>query len=386
METMQKKSVESSKNVGKMIELVGVFMGYQVELKNITKDYSGVRAVDHVSLQIAKGEIVSLLGPSGCGKTTTLRIIAGLIAPTGGTVEIEGKDVTHIPPYKRDIAMVFQNYALFPHLTVFENIVYSLRNKKIKDIKILQQRAQEVLDIVQLEGVEKRYPRQLSGGQQQRVSLARALIVEPKVMLFDEPLSNLDAKLREQTRIEIRKLLKTLNSTAIFVTHDQEEALTISDRIAVINKGKIEQITTPKDLYCAPSTKFVANFVGHANLFDGILEASNNGIATIKTSQGIKILCHSKEAQAGNSVHKTVLIRPENITLSLDRPDELNVFKGKVEQKSFLGSFVRYMVCLEAGALLEINVHPEHELNYCECETVYASFDNSKLVLIDKPN
>ena len=183
-------------------------------------------------------------------------MIAGLIAPTEGQIKIEGADVTNLPPYKRDVAMVFQNYALFPHLTVFENVVYGLRNRKIRDKRVLKEKADSVLSIVQLTGSEEKYPRQLSGGQQQRVSLARALIVNPKIMLFDEPLSNLDAKLRVQTRIEIRNLLKQMNITALYVTHDQEEALTISDQIAVMNKGRIEQLALPADLYNKPETRF----------------------------------------------------------------------------------------------------------------------------------
>lgn len=206
-------------------------MDYQLELTNIAKHYKNFVAVDGVDLQIAPGEIVSLLGSSGCGKTTTLRMVAGLIEPTHGTIRIQGQDMAGIPPHKRDISMVFQNYALFPHLTVYENIVYGLKMRKIRDKKVLMERAREMMDIVQLSGVENRLPRELSGGQQQRVSLARAMIVKPKVMLFDEPLSNLDAKLRERTRVEIRNLLKRMNVTAIYVTHDQEEALTISDRM-----------------------------------------------------------------------------------------------------------------------------------------------------------
>ena len=195
-------------------------MDYQLELIDIAKHYKDFVAVDSVNLQIERGEIISLLGSSGCGKTTTLRMIAGLIEPTKGTIRIQGKDMNKIPPHKRDISMVFQNYALFPHLTVYENIVYGLKMRKIKDKGVLMRKASEMMEIVQLHGVENRLPRELSGGQQQRVSLARAMIVEPKLMLFDEPLSNLDAKLRERTRVEIRNLLKDMYVTAIYVTHD----------------------------------------------------------------------------------------------------------------------------------------------------------------------
>lgn len=264
-------------------------MDYQLELIDVAKQYKEFLAVDRVNLQTKKGEIVSFLGASGCGKTTTLRMIAGLIEPTGGTIRIQGQDMNGVPPYKRDISMVFQNYALFPHLSVYENIVYGLKTRKIKDKKTLMKKAREMMDLVQLEGVESRLPRELSGGQQQRVSLARAMIVEPKVMLFDEPLSNLDAKLREKTRVEIRNLLKKMNVTAIYVTHDQEEALTISDRIAVMNKGRIEQITEPGRLYTRPATRYIAGFVGHANMIEGIVTAVTEKIFTIKLKGGEEI-------------------------------------------------------------------------------------------------
>lgn len=355
-------------------------MEYQVELCEIVKNYKSFRAVDHINLQIKKGEIVSLLGASGCGKTTTLRMIAGLITPTEGIVKIEGIDTTHIPPYKRDVAMVFQNYALFPHLNVFENVVYGLRNRKIRDKEILKQRAKEVLSIVQLEGTEEKYPRQLSGGQQQRVSLARALIVNPKVMLFDEPLSNLDAKLRVQTRTEIRNLLKQMNITALYVTHDQEEALTISDRIAVMNGGRIEQIALPAELYNAPATKFVADFIGHANLFEGVVSFRDQGVV-VRTKSGVEVLCGADRKDCTEGEQKNVLIRPENIHLSLESTGEKNCFAGRIKERNFLGSMVRYMVQLSSGQMLEVEVNSALELPE-SCSEVFISFHQKYAVLV----
>ena len=355
-------------------------MEYQVELCEIVKNYKAFRAVDHINLQIKKGEIVSLLGASGCGKTTTLRMIAGLIIPSEGTVKIEGVDATRVPPYKRDVAMVFQNYALFPHLNVFENVVYGLRNRKIRDKDFLRQRAKDVLSIVQLEGAEERNPRQLSVGQQQRVSLARALIVNPKVMLFDEPLSNLDAKLRVQTRTEIRNLLKQMNITALYVTHDQEEALTISDRIAVMNRGRIEQIALPTELYNAPATKFVADFIGHANLFEGVVSLRNKEVV-VKTENEMEIVCATTSQNRTVGERKNVLVRPENIRLSAQPNFECNCFPGRIKERSFLGSVVRYMVQLPSGQLLEVEAHSSFELPE-SCSDVFVSFQKEYAVLV----
>ena len=356
-------------------------MEYQVELCEIVKNYKAFRAVDHINLQIRRGDIVSLLGASGCGKTTTLRMIAGLIAPTEGQVKIEGTDVTSLPPYKRDVAMVFQNYALFPHLTVFENVVYGLRNRKIRDKKVLREKADSVLSIVQLEGSEEKYPRQLSGGQQQRVSLARALIVNPKVMLFDEPLSNLDAKLRVQTRTEIRNLLKQMNITALYVTHDQEEALTISDQIAVMNKGRIEQLALPADLYNKPETRFVADFIGHANLFEGSIHIQD-GAALLNIGNDMQLRCGTVPGRGEEGKKKTVLIRPENIHLALEPDGSVNCFPGKVRERNFLGSVIRYIVELPSGQRLEAEVHPSSGVSEEQTE-VYVSFEPENTILIE---
>lgn len=360
-------------------------MEYQLELIDVAKKYKDFLAVDSINLQIKKGEIISFLGASGCGKTTTLRMIAGLIEPTRGTIKIAGKEVNGIPPYKRDISMVFQNYALFPHLSVYENIVYGLKTRKIKDKKILMEKAHEMMELVQLHGVENRLPKELSGGQQQRVSLARAMIVEPKVMLFDEPLSNLDAKLREKTRVEIRNLLKRMNVTAIYVTHDQEEALTISDRIAVMNKGVIEQITEPVELYKEPATKFIADFVGHANLFEGKVSKRNgNKIELVTNSQ--KIITASitnKDASVADDI--ALIIRPENIQISkVPFETQNNVFKGKITAKIFLGNTLRLLINLGEKKEIEADLHAKQMIQCEENEELYIYLPEDELVLVKK--
>lgn len=351
-------------------------MEYQLELKDIVKEYGEFRAVDHVNVQIEKGEIITFLGPSGCGKTTTLRMVAGLIRPTSGEIHIVGEDITNVPPYKRDISMVFQNYALFPNMNVFDNVVYGLKTRKIRDKKVLKEKAEEMLEIVQLSGLADRFPRQLSGGQQQRVSLARALIVNPRVMLFDEPLSNLDAKLRVQTRIEIRQLLKRLNITAIYVTHDQEEALTISDRIAVMNAGRIEQITTPRELYSNPCNRFVADFVGQSNLFSGTVSSVEGGSATVLTEGGLSIVGVNPEGRwkAGDKV--TVMSRLEDVKIGAAgaKISDVNTYNCTVEAKSFLGSVVRYTLKLSNGKEITVAVHPDNDVPVGTHDTLLVSW------------
>ncbi len=353
-------------------------MAYQVELIDIIKDFKGFRAVDRINLQIEKGEIVSLLGSSGCGKTTTLRMIAGLLCPTQGQVMIAGKDVTPLPPYKRDISMVFQNYALFPHMTVLDNVMYGLKNRKLYDKEMMRKKANEVLAIVQLTGQEHKFPRQLSGGQQQRVSLARALAVHPQVLLFDEPLSNLDAKLRVQTRTEIRNLLKQMNITALYVTHDQEEALTISDRIAVMHQGHIEQISTPADLYHHPKTAFVADFIGQANLFSGHVVQEGEG-TWFQTLNGLRIKI---EAFAGNDqANQSLVIRPEDLVITPTRTQMDNSFPGEVVEKNFLGHIIRYLIRMPSGNCVTAQIHPNDDVE--AGRQVYINFSKDKATLVN---
>lgn len=360
-------------------------MTCQVELCSVVKKFGHFRAVDNVSLQINGGDLVTLLGPSGCGKTTTLRMIAGLFMPDEGRISIAGDDVTAVPPHKRDVSMVFQNYALFPHLTVFENVVFGLRTRKVKDMDLLRSKAHEVLDIVQLKNAEERYPRQLSGGQQQRVSLARALIVNPKVMLFDEPLSNLDAKLRVQTRVEIRTLLKRLNITAVYVTHDQEEALAISDQIAVMNKGRIEQITTPRNLYDRPETRFVAEFIGNANLFDGRITGESDGGIIVEMEDGFTISLPASDQARAKGDHVLLLLRSECLKARASQGQSYeNSVTGRMLEKSFLGSIIRYRIGLENGRVITLDVHPESEVTLANDNDVEVFWNPEHVVVLSR--
>ena len=253
-----------------------------LKLERLTKSFGAARAVDNISLDLVSGEFVTLLGPSGCGKTTTLRMVAGLEKPDGGVVRLGGTDVTSLPPFRRNIGMVFQSHALFPHMTVAENVAFGLRMRKV-DKNTRRQRVREALDLVRLADYLDRYPHQLSGGQQQRVALARALVVRPDILLLDEPFGALDRKLREALQEELRQLTRKIGITSLFVTHDQEEALILSDRICVMNAGRIDQIGTPNEIFERPETHFVADFMGVGNFIAGTVSASSNGETTIDT-------------------------------------------------------------------------------------------------------
>jgi putative spermidine/putrescine transport system ATP-binding protein len=324
-----------------------------VELRDIARHYGKAAAVDGVSLTVAPGELVSLLGPSGCGKTTTLRIVAGFVQPDRGTVLLKNADVTAVPPNKRDVGMLFQNYALFPHLTVADNVAFGLRMRRVPRPE-RRRRVEQALDLVRLRDFAQRYPRQLSGGQQQRVALARAVVIHPSVLLLDEPLSNLDAQLRQELRTEIRQLQQTLRITTIFVTHDQEEALTMSDRVVVMSRGRVEQIGSPAGIYRAPQTLFVAQFIGEANIVSGRLDARN---AQLVTDTGLMFRTTPHD---GISVATTAMatLRPES--LHIFRPDDpasaryANRFQGVVETTSYLGSRTMLSVRIDASTRLRV--------------------------------
>lgn len=317
-----------------------------VEITNLTKSYGETSVIKNVNLSIEQGEFISLLGPSGCGKTTMLRILAGLTDATGGQVVVNGADMAGVPPYKRSNGMVFQNYALFPHLTVAQNIEYGLKMRKVGK----KERAEKVeygLQLVQMQQLGKRYPNELSGGQQQRVALARALVLNPTLLLLDEPLSNLDAKLRKEMQIEIRSIQQSLNVTTIFVTHDQEEALIMSDRIAVMHQGVIEQIGTPRELYKRPKTEFVASFIGVTNLLKGTVTRVSN--ETVEISCGGTSFTVTKEGNP--SVHEeiTFFVRPEAIRI--ERTPEAfheNILEAQILSKIYLGSQMRF-ICKTAN-------------------------------------
>ncbi|MFB6254815.1 MAG: ABC transporter ATP-binding protein [Halobacteriaceae archaeon] len=307
-----------------------------VELEHLTKRYGDVVAVDDVSLKIHDDEFVTLVGPSGCGKTTTLRTIAGFEEPTEGTIKIGGKDVTHLKPYQRDVGMVFQSFALFPHLSVFDNIAYGLRESTDMDEDDIEAKVTELLELIQLPDIGDRDPQELSGGQQQRVALARALALEPEVLLLDEPLASLDKKLREQMQVELRRLHEQLQFTTIFVTHNQREAMSMSDRIFVMNEGKFVQTGSPESVYRDPSSQFVADFIGSSNLLEGTLTAYEDNMATIELGDWLTLQTQtSVQRDVGSTV--TLSVRPENIELIDAEPSETNEFVGEIGVIRYLG-------------------------------------------------
>jgi len=310
----------------------------------------GFFAVDHINLEVNEGEFFSLLGPSGCGKTTTLRMIGGFEEPTEGSIELQGEDVTWLPAYKRNVNTVFQNYALFPHLTIFENVAFGLRRKKVSDADV-KQRVGEILELVELPGYERRKPGQISGGQAQRVALARALVNKPAVLLLDEPLGALDLKLRKQMQVELKRIQQEVGITFIYVTHDQEEAMTMSDRIAVMNKGRYEQLGDPEALYERPGTRFVAGFLGVSNLLPATRDGADNGYAGFRLADGSHVRVPATLVQGrGNSV--ALGVRPEKFRMVVpgkDIPPGLNQVAGVVTHASYLGVSTQYIVTLPDG-------------------------------------
>jgi spermidine/putrescine ABC transporter ATP-binding subunit len=328
-----------------------------IYLKDVVKRFGALEAVSHVSLEIRDGELFTLLGPSGCGKTTILRLIGGFHKPDEGEVYFGDKEVSAIPTYQRNIGMVFQNYALWPHMTIFDNVAYGLKIKKMPRNEI-PERVNRVLSTVNLTGLEKRYPGQLSGGQQQRVALARALVLNPDVLLLDEPLSNLDAKIRLQVRAEIRKLQKELAITSIYVTHDQEEALTISDRIAVIERGKIQQIGAPRDLYERPENPFVADFIGINNLIEGEVKQVDeaNRLMAVETRFGLIQCLPVKQLREGDACK--ISVRPEVASIGgpAEAQDGMNVICGTVSFASYIGTAIRYDIELDRETIFRVDV------------------------------
>lgn len=316
-----------------------------LEMDNIIKKFDDQEVIKNISIKINKGEFLTLLGPSGCGKTTTLRIVAGFENPTSGSVLLEEQHVENKQPNERSVNTVFQNYALFPHMNVFENIAYGLKIKRVNKVEI-KKRVIEMLSLVQLEGFEKRKIDQLSGGQKQRVAIGRALINKPKILLLDEPLGAIDLKLRKQMQIELKKLQKKLQITFVYVTHDQEEALNMSDRIAVMNKGSIEQIGSPEDIYERPETKFVAGFIGESNLLKTRVKKIDEGQVSVEFGENLINVNYKNYV---NSIDKKsfILIRPENIKYTKERPQY--GLKSIIKEHSYIGSSIKTTVELENG-------------------------------------
>jgi putative spermidine/putrescine transport system ATP-binding protein len=320
-------------------------MGF-LDIENVQKSFATHVVVKNFNLSVARGEFVSFLGPSGCGKTTTLRIVAGFEAPSAGTVSIDGRDVTHLKPNQRQVGMVFQSYALFPNLTAAENIAFGLKVAH-RPREAIRSRVTEMLAVIKLPQLGERYPYQLSGGQQQRVALARALAVQPEVLLLDEPLSALDAKIRVSLREEIRSLQRDLGITTVYVTHDQEEALSMSDRIVVMNDGRVEQIGTPFEIYNYPRTRFVASFVGTLNMLEGRIVDPGAGRIAI---DGQEIVAAEGAADARAGDRRSVALRPEAVSLD-GVGDARNRMDGTIEEVSFLGSVVRIRVRFKDNAI-----------------------------------
>ena len=323
----------------------------------MTKRFDQAVAVDDISLDVRRGEFVSFLGPSGCGKTTTLRMIAGFVEPDAGTITIMGEDMTDRPPHQRNLGMVFQNYALFPHMTAFDNVAFGLKMRKVRGSE-LRRRAEQALDLVQLAHLQDRYPRQLSGGQQQRVALARAIVIEPHVLLLDEPLSNLDAKLRKAMQTEVRDLQQRLGITTIYVTHDQEEAMTVSDRIVVMDRGQIMQVGAPTEVYRKPANEFVAGFIGQVNFLRGRLEPTGESWRFVADADLVipipDAALHPAARSSGRPVE--LAIRPEAITLQPQEGHDRAPLRlcGVVTRAVYTGASTTYHVRLDGGQLLQV--------------------------------
>ncbi|ADL52564.1 ABC transporter ATP-binding protein [Clostridium cellulovorans] len=351
-----------------------------VQLLNITKSFDDEETViKDLHLEIKKGEFLTLLGPSGCGKTTTLRMIAGFETPNSGEVIIDGENVTAKAPNERSVNTVFQNYALFPHMNIFDNIAFGLKMKKVnkEEIKI---KVSEMLKMVQLEGYENRMPSQLSGGQMQRVAIARAIINSPKVLLLDEPLGALDLKLRKQMQLELKHLQKKLGITFIFVTHDQEEALTMSDRIVVMNKGVIEQVGTPEELYETPATKFVADFLGETNLLEGEVIEVKEEYGTVKSNEDIFIIPKGSY-NIGDKL--SVSIRPERIKLKTETSSDEISLKGTLKERIYIGSNIKTVMVLNSGREIIVNEPIDNKFDFNnKNEQVYLTWNKNNSIVI----
>jgi spermidine/putrescine transport system ATP-binding protein len=353
-----------------------------IELRGVTKRFGGFTAVNDVSLTVKTGEFITLLGPSGCGKTTLLRLLAGFEMPDEGAVLLDGEDVSHVPPYRRSVNQVFQSYALFPHLSVRDNVGFGLRMQQVPAPEATE-RIAEALRMVSLEELGDRYPHQLSGGQRQRVAIARAIVPRPKVLLLDEPLSALDAKLRHGMQIELKHLQRKLGLTFVFVTHDQEEALTMSDRIAVINQGRIEQLGDATEIYHRPRTAFAADFIGQANLLESSIVGRNGTTARIRVGSGLELVIANGELPA-TATKALVSVRPEKIHISRQPVVAENVFRARIEEEIFQGATDRLTLITDHGTRLYALVANESATQeaFHEGDSVYCNLHVDDLVIV----
>jgi putrescine transport system ATP-binding protein len=354
-----------------------------LQIENVVKDFGGYKAVNNVSVEIAKGEIFALLGSSGCGKSTLLRMLAGFESPTSGRIVLGGRDLAELPPYERPMNMMFQSYALFPHLSVWENIAFGLKREGMPKEKIAE-RVEAMLKLVQLGKFAQRKPHQLSGGQQQRVALARSLAKQPELLLLDEPLGALDKKLREQTQIELVNIIEQVGVTCVMVTHDQEEAMTMASRVAVMSEGRFLQVGAPSDIYETPATRFVADFIGNVNLMDGTLAVDEPDHVIIDCVDCKHYVGHGITGSVGMPV--TVALRPEKIHLSRKQPpDEYNAVAGTVKEMSYFGSFTVFHLQLASGALMKVSMsntqrHRDDEFTWGD--TLWAHWSRSAHVVL----
>jgi len=353
-----------------------------LKVKNLSKNFGKVKAVQGVTFEATEGKVLSLLGPSGCGKTTTLRCIAGFENPDQGEIYLDNRKITPFPPEKRGIGMVFQNYALWPHMTVYGNLAFGLQIKKVPKNEITK-KVKKVLNMVQLDGYENRYPRQMSGGQQQRIAMARALVFEPEIMLLDEPLSNLDAKLREEMRFQFTELQKSLGITAVYVTHDQAEALVISDKIVILDQGKIVQSGSPKEIYSNPKNKFVAGFIAVTSFISGRIDSftEEKKKVIVKTDDGLVIHGFNNSFDTGQEV--SVAMRMNVIKFIQDEnksnKNRVNIFKGKIIQSSYLGNIIDYKI--KVGNW-EVRTNSEAKYNFKVGEEVTFYLSPEDIIVI----
>jgi iron(III) transport system ATP-binding protein len=352
-----------------------------ISLESLSKRYADLPAVESLTLEVADREFVTLLGPSGCGKTTTLRLIAGFLEPDAGVIRVGGQTVSTpaacVPPEARGMGMVFQNYAVWPHKTVYENVAFGLKVRKVP-WREQRDRVKRVVDLVNLTGLEDRYPSQLSGGQQQRVALARSLVVEPRILLLDEPLSNLDAKLRERMRWELKALQRRTGITFVYVTHDQSEAMALSDRIAVMHRGRLEQYGTPREVYSRPANRNVADFMGLVNFIPGRAGQADHGSATVRVAGDHPLFCELPPGvREGHDVQ--VAVRPENVHLDPAAAEDPTALRGTVTEVAYLGNFNDHQVTLSDGTRLRVQSHPLERFDVGQA--VAVRFDAAQIVL-----